>query len=162
MLKVNIIFRTVTFLVLLFVNISSAHDENKELIENLRERGITYITTSKVIIYGSPADYGTKTIVNSQWTWLIQEIWDKIYESRPHSTWTASNYLKLELCTKEKGIKAILYVNATDNCFLNEKDKKGYRCPGLYEYLMKVLKYEYETNLSGRKKGQPDKPIISN
>ena len=141
----NIFFRLISVLIfLLLVNISYAHDEQKELVGLLREKGVTYLNTSKVVIYGSQADFGTDTKVVGEWTWLIQEIWDKIYQSRPLNNWTTSNYLRVEFYTDDNKVKAVFYVNETDNCFLSEKDKNGYRCPGIYSYLIKLLRLEHE------------------
>ncbi len=143
----NILF---SLLIFQFANLAYAHDEQKELVQILKSKGITYLNTDKVIIYGSQADYGSNTKVLGEWSWLIQKIWDKIYQSRSFDEWAMSGYRTIEFYKKESKLKVTLLVNETDVCFIEnenrEKGKKGFRCPGLNEFLMNLLKYEYEKN----------------
>ena len=56
----------------------------------MNERGVTHHNTDKIMLTGSQADFGPDVKVEIKEQFLIQEIWDSIYQSRPHDLWYAS------------------------------------------------------------------------
>jgi hypothetical protein len=77
----------------------------------------------------------------------IQAVWDRIYQSRPYTRWSASGYRELRFYTAEdrKRPKVILMLNVSEEAHLEDKTADdGYRCPDLNEYLEPFLQWEYE------------------
>jgi len=115
----------------------------------MKRRGISYLTTRKVVIRGSEGGYGADTVFLATEDFIIQEIWDTIYVSRPYHIWCACGFREIEFYEWENAKQPIvtLCVNKTCETHIKGKTpKEGFRCPGLTDYLTKLLKYEYEKN----------------
>lgn len=99
-----------------------------------QESGVTHLNTRKVIIRGHEGSVGQgkDIVIDSVEEYVIQQIWDTMYQSRPYDRWAASGFTELEFYTDEDGKKpdAVLHVNETDMAFTKDI-KEGYRCPGL-------------------------------
>ena len=117
------------------------------LVQRLSDQFVTtrYRNTDKIVLTGSEGGYGASTTVTITAEFLIQEIWDSIYQSRPHDVWYACGYRKLEFHQRGQGDEPVLtlMVNASDACHI-EGTSDRFRCPGINAILEKLLKTEYE------------------
>jgi len=126
-----------------------SHNENSvsapQLVQRLSDQSITYRNTDKIILRGSEGGYGASLAVTITEEFLIQKIWDSIYQSRPYDVWAASGYRKLDFYKKgqKNGPVLTLMVNATDACHI-EGTSERFRCPELSAILGKLLKSKYE------------------
>ncbi len=91
-------------------------DLRPPLVLQLHQRGVTDATTARIILVGSEGGYGSDMQVVITADFLIRDIWDTIHQSRPHKTWVASGFRKLQFYTDAKSAApaAELFVNATD------------------------------------------------
>lgn len=121
-------------------------DLRPALVQKLEKRGVSDANTAKIILVGSEGGYGERTQVTITAEFLIQEIWDTIYQSRPYKTWAASGFRKLRFyADRESEVPvAELLVNATDRCHFDEDFNDSFRCPGIEKILDPLLKAEYE------------------
>ena len=124
------------------------------LVENMQSHGITHEITGKIVLRGSEPDVGSKIIVPIREQFIIQEIWDSIYQSRPYSVWYASGYRHLDFYNNENDSKPILtlLVNESGATHIQGTDKR-FRCPGLEQYVMNLLTEEYK-----KQKGEQSEP----
>ena len=126
------------------------------LVRDLKKHNVTYLNTKKIIIRGSENDGCANVVVEEHGpSFIIQDIWDRIYLSRPYPVYAFSSWRILELYTDLHSNKpdAILYVNETDETHIEDKSPKdGYRCPGLEGYLMELL--IRERDVSRRKEAE--------
>ena len=101
--------------------------------------------TQRIVLTGSEADYGASLKVNITEKFLIQDIWDRIYQSRPYDVWYASGYRQLDFYTRDQLTRPslTLMVNASDACHIKGSSER-FRCPGMDTVLMKLLKQEHE------------------
>jgi hypothetical protein len=75
-----------TFILPLFLLCGCA---SPSLVRQMEKRGITHQNTEKIVLVGGEADVGSGTQVVIEEQFLIQEIWDSIYQSRPYGVWAA-------------------------------------------------------------------------
>jgi len=120
-------------------------DSRPALVQKLATRGVSDANTWKIVLVGSEGGYGAETTVVITANFLVQEIWDTIYQSRPHKTYAASGNRKLRFYTDVDSDTpaAELLVNATDRCHFQEAFDEGSRCPGINRILEPLLKAEY-------------------
>ena len=115
-----------------------------EFVRDIKSRGISDQTTKKIVIIGSEGGFGEVSLeIPDQYA--IEEIWDTIYQSRPTKYWVTSGYRTIEMYGSDDLAtpKVRLLVNETDATYI-EGTKKKFRCPGLDEYLLKILEYEFK------------------
>ena len=113
-----------------------------ELIEN--KSHVTYQNTSRIVIRGTEADIGAGNDITIDEQYLIQEVWDAIYQSRPYDRWSASGYRVLEFYNDPDAPPSIvLYVNETGATHTSLNDRR-FRCPGLHE-LIAELQHEHRS-----------------
>ncbi len=117
-----------------------------ELVRQFEKRGVTDINTEKIILVGSQGGFGNNIQVEITEDFLIDEIWDMIYQSRPYWTRVASGYRKLIFYTYSQPDipKTKLMVNGTDRCHFEGDFDNPFRCPGINKILRPMLKAEYE------------------
>ena len=129
---------------------STRPDLRPALVQKLEKRGVSDANTAKIILVGSEGGYGRRTQVTITAEYLIQEIWDTIYQSRPHKAWAASGFRKLRFyADRESEVPvAELLVNATDRCHFDGDFDDSFRCPGIEKILDPLLKTEYEKRKS--------------
>ena len=122
------------------------------LVRRLAARGVSDANTQKIVVVGGEGGYGTGLQVTITEEFLIQEIWDTIYQSRPYKTWAASGFRKLWFYTDRDAasFSAELLVNETDRCHFEGGFDDGFRCPGINKILSRLLEAEYKT-----RKGSP-------
>ena len=120
------------------------------LVQKLENRGVSDAGTGKIILVGSEGGYGGDLQVTITANFLIQEIWDTIYQSRPHKRWAASGFRKLRFYEDDESEVPVaeLLVNATDRCHFDEDFDDSFRCPGINKILEPLLKAEYEKRKS--------------
>lgn len=104
--------------------------------------GITYNNTGKIVIRGDEASdtIGKDIVLEGDLDdYVIQEIWDTIYMSRPYDRWVASGYRELAFYADADSDTPdiILYVNETSTT-KNSKNDKRFRCPGLPALIDKI------------------------
>ncbi len=113
------------------------------LVRDLKKYSVTYLNTKKIVIRGSENDGFPNVVVEERRpSSIIQEIWDRIYLSRPYSVYAFSSWRILELYTDADSNTPdfTLYVNETDETHIEGKSpEEGYRCPGLEHYLVESL-----------------------
>jgi len=116
------------------------------LVQRLSARGVSEANTKRIVIVGSKGGFGSNVKVTVSAGFLIREIWDTIYQSRPHKTSCACGFRKLRLYTGEESTEpaAELLVNATDRCHFEGAFDDAFRCPGINKILGPLLKTEYE------------------
>ena len=121
-------------------------DFHSALVQKLEKRGVSDANTEKIILVGSEGGYGERTQVTVTAEFLIQEIWDTIYQSRPYKTWAASGFRRLRFyADPESEVPAAeLLVNVTDRCHFDGDFDDSFRCPGINNILEPLLKAEYE------------------
>ena len=127
-------------------SVSRQPDLRPALVQELENRGVSDATTAKIIAVSSEGGYGADTEVTIEVEFLIQEIWDAIWQSRPYRTWGASGFRKLRFYRDStSGVpQAELLVNATDRCHFDGAFDDGYRCPGINKVLQPLFKAEHE------------------
>ena len=125
---------------------STRPDFRPSLVRNLAKRGVSDVSTGRIILIGSEGGCGDDIQVTITAEFLIQEIWDTIYQSRPYKTWTASGFRKLRFYTDAQSTVPVaeLLVNATDRCHFEDAFDDAFRCPGINKTLGPLLKAEYE------------------
>ena len=118
----------------------------------LAARGITDHNTSKIVLVGCTSGYGGDFEVTIGPWYLIQEIWDTIYQSRPHQRWAASGFLTLKFYKKgdSKSPAVELLVNETSRCHFPSDFDNAFRCPGIYKILSAEQKREFEKRKSSK------------
>ena len=115
-----------------------------ELVRKMEAQGASYLTTGKIVVEGSEADYGPIRIEIAEPV-EIQKVWDTIFLSRPYQVWFASGYRRVEFYRFQNDQTPLLtlYVNASGASHIDGASKR-HRCPGLDEMLMGWLADEYE------------------
>jgi len=122
------------------------------LVRQMKQNGITHHNTGKIVLTGSEADVGPDVKVEIEEQFLIQEIWDSIYQSRPHGLWYASGYRKADFYVdQDRDPVATLWINASDSSFLNGNSKTRFRCPKLHAFVMGLLQEEYDRKQKANK-----------
>lgn len=115
------------------------------LVRQMKKCGVTHHNTGKIVLTGSEADVGSNTKVAIEEQFIIQEIWDSIYQSRPHGSWCASGYLRADFYVDQNDEPAVtLWINVSDSSFLDGQSKSRFRCPKLHAFVMKLLQEEYD------------------
>ena len=132
-------------------NTQLAPTNEPAFVQVLNRHGLTPESTQKIDVVASEGGYGSRVQVSITEEFLIQEIWDTIYQSRPYRTWAASGHRKLRFYTSADSSKPDLevMVNVTDRCHVNGGFERGYRCPGINKVLEPVLKREHEKRKGG-------------
>ena len=129
---------------------SVSSDPRPPLVRQLADLGVSDANTRKIVIVDTEAGYGPDVAATITHDFLIQEIWDTIYQSRPYSRWAASGFRKL-LFYKDAESQvpaAELLVNETDRCHFEGAFDDAYRCPGIFRILERELKAEHERRKS--------------
>ncbi len=115
------------------------------LVHQMKQHGITHHNTGKIVLTGSEADVGHDVKVEIEEQFLIQEIWDSIYQSRPHGLWYASGYRRADFYVDQNEDPAVtLWINASDAAHLDGQTQTRFRCPKLHAFVMKLLQDEYD------------------
>jgi len=115
------------------------------LVHQMQDRGITHHNTSKIVLIGSESDVGSDIKVEIGEAFLVQEIWDAIYQSRPHDLWYASGYRRADFYVDASGVSAgTLWINESDTAFLEGMEAHRFRCPKLHERVMSLLQDELD------------------
>lgn len=115
------------------------------LVRQMEQEGITHHNTGKIVLTGSEADVGPDIRVEIEEQFLIQEIWDSIYQSRPHGLWYASGYRRADFHVDQDSEAAVtLWINASDASHLDGQNETRFRCPKLHALVMKLLQEQYE------------------
>ena len=111
----------------------------------MKQHGITHHNTGKIVLSGSEADVGSDTKVVIEEQFLIQEIWDSIYQSRPHGLWYASGYRRADFHVDQNTDPAVtLWINASDSSFLDGHSDSRFRCPKLDAFAMTLLQEKHD------------------
>ena len=120
------------------------------LVQRLSARGVSDANTRKIVVVGSEGGYGGDLQVTITEDFIIQEIWDAIYQSRPYKTWAASGFRRLRFYTDEEAtdFSAELLVNVTDRSHFEGAFDDAFRCPGINKILERSLRLEYERRQS--------------
>ena len=122
------------------------------LVRQMKQRGITHHNTGRIVLTGSEADVGSNVKVDIRENFLIQKIWDTIYQSRPHDRWCACGYRRADFYTHPEGEPVVtLWINATDACPLDGQSETRFRCPQLDALVMKLLQAEYDRQQKANK-----------
>lgn len=126
------------------------------LVRQMKERGITHQNTGKIVLTGSEADVGPDIKVEIEEQFLIQEIWDSIYQSRPHDQWYASGYRRADFYTfPERAPVATLWINASDASHLDGQSQTRFRYPKLHALVMRLLQDEYGRRQKANQTSEP-------
>ena len=125
---------------------STRSDLQPTFVQKFADMGVSAANTRKIVLVGSEGGYGSNVHVIITEKFLIQEIWDTIYQSRPYGTWAASGFKKLRFYTETGtgSAKVELLVNETDRCHFEKAFDDAFRCPGINKILEPLLKAEYE------------------
>lgn len=139
---------TMRFILIVFLALLAQGCSNPSLVRDLKKRNVTYLNTTHIVVRGSESDGCPGVIVEDGADYVIQEIWDKIYQSRPYPRFAFSSWRTLELYTyydfNEPAVT--LMVNETNETHIKgTSPKDGYRCPGLEQYLINMLIRELQT-----------------
>lgn len=120
-------------------------------VQTLKRHGVTPDNIRRIELVGSEGGYGGSLQVTITAEFLIQEIWDTIYQSRPYRAWVASGDRTLRLYTSANSNTpdVEIMVNATDRCHIKGIFEIGYRCPGINRVLEPELKREYAKRKGG-------------
>ena len=120
-------------------------------VQILKRHGLTPDSTEKIHLVASEGGYGSRLQVIITEGYLIQEIWDTIYQARPYRTTVASGNRRLRFYTSADSSKpdVEVMVNVTDRCHVKGGFEQGYRCPGINKVLEPVLKREHEKRKGG-------------
>ncbi len=122
------------------------------LVRQMKRHGIAHHNTGRIVLTGSEADVGSSIKVDIEEQFLIQEIWDTIYESRPHGLWYASGYRRADFYTYPDGDPVVtLWINASDASHLDGQSETRFRCPKLHALVMKRLQEEYDKQQKANK-----------
>ena len=116
------------------------------LVRELEVEGVTHLNTDRVIVRDTEAGYGGHAHVIAGEQFIVQEIWDSIYASRPYHKWCASGFRKVEFYKDDNPENRVvtLLVNETGEAHLEGKGPEdGFRCPGLVEVVSRLLDYKY-------------------
>ena len=124
------------------------------LVQAMKARDIREENTLKIVLRGSEADFGSTIWVECVYPSIIPEIWDSIHASRPYGVWFASGNRRLEFYTDMDGQTPALTLLVNESGAAHILEGAGaypprYRCPGLHELLMKLLKEEYDQQHEG-------------
>ena len=117
------------------------------LVQDLRLYGLTCLNTKKVVIRPSEGGFGAGITVYADRQYIIQKIWDKIYQATPDSPWVTADCRQIEFYTSHDASTPLvtLQVNGKDQTHIKGKtQKEGFTCPGLYDYLTPLLRRAYE------------------
>jgi len=114
------------------------------LVRELSSHSVTYRNTERILLTGSEGGYGRSVKVSITEHFIIQDVWDRIYQSRPYDVWYASGYRKLDFYPRGQPNKpsVTLMVNASDACHIQGSSER-FRCPGMNTVLEDLLKREY-------------------
>jgi len=119
----------------------------------MKQQGITHHNTGKIVLTGSEADVGPNVKVEIEEQFLIQEIWDSIFQSRPYGVWCACGYRRADFYTyPDRDPVATLWINETDTSHLDGQNKTRFRCPKLHALVMKLLQEEYDKQKQANQK----------
>ena len=121
------------------------------LVSRMKAYGVTHLNTSKIVLRGMEADVGSDVIVEIEEHFLIQEIWDTIYQSRPATIWYSSGFRQADFYAPgyPKKPAFTLLINESDACHIKgEKDR--FRCPKLHALFMKLLKEAYDSQVGNK------------
>ncbi len=121
--------------------------ESTSLVTLMKEHGVTHENTSKIVLHGSEGDVGADISLQVTEDFLIQGIWDTIYQSRPYTTRCACGDRKAEFYVKKDSLKPalVLWINGTDACHIDsDSEPERFRCPNLDSLVMDLLKGELE------------------
>jgi len=143
----------------------SAADRHASLLRELGERGVTDLTTAKVVVRSNEGNFGSDTAITATEHFIIQGIWDTIYASRPDPYWAASGFDEIALYTSREASEsaATLLLNVSGSVHLKGKTpREGFRCPGLEPFIHNLLEAEYKkkhvTSASGQGAGGHSRP----
>ncbi len=116
------------------------------LVRDMKQLGVTHQNTGKIVLTGSEADVGRNVKVEIEEPFLIQNIWDSIYQSRPHGLWHSSGYRRADfyIDPNAQDPSLTLWINASDASHLDGQNETRFRCPKLHAFVMKLLQEEYE------------------
>jgi len=126
------------------------------LVNRMKAHGVTHLNTGKIILYGSEADVGSHVSVKIEEHFLIQGIWDTIYQSRPERVWYASGYRRANFYadTDLDHPAFTLWINASDACHINKQTER-FRCPKLHSVVMRLLQDAHEKRKKGEQRVGP-------
>ncbi len=125
------------------------------LVSRIKIQGVTHLNTGKIVLYGSEADFGRDVRVEVEEHFLIQEIWDTIYQSRPARIWYACGYRRADFYadTNLENPALTLWINASDACHIGTQ-KERFRCPKLNALVMNLLQDAYEKQKKSNQGGE--------
>jgi hypothetical protein len=117
------------------------------LTDRMRHCGVTDLNTGKIVLHGSEADVGAGVRAEIVEHFLIQRIWDAIYQSRPTRVWYSSGYRRADFYadTDPNSPACTLWINASDACHLAGSADR-YRCPLLNGLALDLLQKAKEGN----------------
>jgi hypothetical protein len=122
----------------------------------MQQHGVTHHNTGKILLTGSEADVGGDVKVEIEEQFIIQEIWDSIYQSRPYGLWYESGYRRADFYVDQNDKPAAtLWINASDSSFLDSQSKIRFRCPKLHAFVMRLLQQEYDRKQKANKPAHP-------
>jgi len=129
------------------------------LVTRMRAEGVTPLNTAKIVLQGSEADFGPDVRMEIGEHFLIQEIWDSIYQSRPETCWFMSGWRRADFYADTDSSKpaVTLWINASDACRI-DGDSDLFRCPKLDELVMELLSNPWEEQQQSRQ-GGADGPV---
>jgi len=128
------------------------------LVRQMKQHGITDDNTGRIVLTGSEADVGPTIKVDIEEQFLIQEIWDSIYQSRPHGLWYASGHRRADFYTyPDRDPVVTLWINASDASHLDGQNDTRFRCPKLHALVMKLLQEEHDRRQKASKAIDGDK-----
>jgi hypothetical protein len=126
------------------------------LVRRLSSHSVTDQETQRIVLTGSEGGYGASLKVSITEEFLIQDIWDRIYQSRPYKVWYASGYRQLDFYRQGQDEPSLtLLVNASDACHIKDTTER-FRCPGISAVLEKLLKHEYKKNVKSEQGAAAD------
>ena len=110
------------------------------LVQRMNSHGVTHLNTGKIVLHGSEADVGSGVKVAVVEHFLIQRIWDTVYQSRPEIIWYASGYRRADFYadTNLDTPACTLWINASDACHLDGEPDR-FRCPQLDAFVIDLL-----------------------
>lgn len=113
------------------------------LVGLMEARGVSYDNTSRIVLNGSEGDVGSDIQVEIEEPFIIQEIWDSIYQSRSYSVWYTSGYRRADFYIGQDSTPAAtLWINASDASHLDGMETR-FRCPHLDSLVLKLLEKEH-------------------
>ena len=119
------------------------------LVQRMDAHGVTHLNTGKIVLHGSEADVGAGVKLDVVEHFLIQRIWDAVYQSRPEITWYASGYRRADFYvdTNLDTPACTLWINASDACHLDGEGDR-FRCPQLDGFVTDLLRKARQTSES--------------